>query len=61
MNTISLLSQKLMQVVSLFDVLITQMREYTERYENLETDERIRKMNHMQQIIRDIEITLNVA
>lgn len=61
MNTIVRINERLIETVTLFDQLIECMKDFTENYATISTEERRARIIRIRGILQDMEQHLNVA
>lgn len=61
MQKIIRINRALLETVRLFDILLTELKEFTVNYGNLTEEARQTKMRYLRDLLNRMEITLNVA
>lgn len=61
MQKIIRINRALLDTVRLFDILLTELKEFTVNYGNLTEEARQTKMRYLRDLLNRMEITLNVA
>jgi len=61
MQKIIRINRALLETVRLFDILLTELKEFTVNYGNLTDEARQTKMRYLRDLLNRMEIALNVA
>ena len=61
MQKIIRINRALLETVRLFDILLTELKEFTVNYGNLTEEARQTKMRYLRDLLNRMEIALNVA